>query len=118
MRIGIDAGGTLTKVVTQNDDGSFHYESRPTKEIDTLIEELNELYGVRVYLTVSGSDYISENVKNDTHLQIDFDAAYTGLTSLMKKRNIDLDRFGYLNIGTGTSFHVVENNTQRRVGGP
>lgn len=117
MRIGIDAGGTLTKVVTQNDDGSFHYESRPSKEIDTLIEELNELDNVTLYLTGGGSVYISENVKHETHLQIEFDAAYTGLTYLMKKQNIDLDRFVYLNIGTGTSFHVVENNTQRRVGG-
>lgn len=117
MKIGIDAGGTLTKVVKMYDDGTYEYSSRPTTEVDMLIQELNDEEDVTLYLTGGGSVYISEHVKHESHLQIEFDAAFTGLTYLMEQQNIPLDRFAYLNIGTGTSFHVVENNTQRRVGG-
>lgn len=117
MKIGIDAGGTLTKMVKIDKDNNYSFNVRPTSEVDLLIKELNEMDDIKVYLTGGQSVYISENIRHESHLSIEFDATYVGLKKLMDRAGIHLDKFVYLNVGTGTSFHQADQNSQVRVGG-
>ena len=71
MKIGIDAGGTLTKMVIIDKDNNYSFSVRPTSEVDLLIEELNQMDDIKVYLTGGKSVYISENIRHESHLSIE-----------------------------------------------
>lgn len=117
MKIGIDAGGTLTKMVMISDDDNYSFSVRPTSNVNQLIKELNNMEDVEVYLTGGQSVFISENIKHKSYLSIEFDATYVGLKKLMARDGVNLEKFVYLNVGTGTSFHQVDHDMQVRVGG-
>lgn len=117
MKIGIDAGGTLIKVaILDKDDRTF--KKYPSSEIDGVISMLNKDY-VRdeIYLTGGKAEYIAEKLNFDVTSSIEFDATFRGLTQLLKEADMDLDRYVYLNVGTGTSFHQATRDSQKRVGG-
>lgn len=117
MKIGIDAGGTLIKVALVTDEGRT-FKKYPAAEINQVIDMLNNEYaGEDIYLTGGKAEYIQEKLNFNTTLSIEFDATFRGLSQLLKEADIDLDRYVYLNVGTGTSFHQATRESQKRVGG-
>lgn len=117
MKIGIDAGGTLIKVAILDKDGRT-FKKYPSSEIDGVISMLNSDYAKEdIYLTGGKAEYISEKLNFDVTSSIEFDATFRGLTQLLKEADMDLDRYVYLNVGTGTSFHQATRDSQKRVGG-
>ncbi|CAM4237762.1 type II pantothenate kinase [Jeotgalicoccus halotolerans] len=117
MKIGIDAGGTLIKVAILDKDGRT-FKKYPSSEIDGVISMLNKDYARdEIYLTGGKAEYIAEKLNFDVTSSIEFDATFRGLTQLLKEADMDLDRYVYLNVGTGTSFHQATRNSQKRVGG-
>lgn len=117
MKIGIDAGGTLLKIVYV-DEGQRRFEKRPSSDIDHLINELNNVHSQdQIYLTGGKAEYMSEELNQNACMSVEFDATYLGLMSLIKEQDLGLKRFVYLNVGTGTSFHQADQNGQERVGG-
>ena len=117
MKIGIDAGGTLIKVAILDKDGRT-FKKYPSSEIDGVISMLNSDYAKEdIYLTGGKSEYIAEKLNFDVTSSIEFDATFRGLTQLLKEADMDLDRYVYLNVGTGTSFHQATRDSQKRVGG-
>lgn len=117
MKIGIDAGGTLIKVAILDKDGRT-FKKYPASEIDRVISMLNSDYtGEDIYLTGGKAEYISEKLNFDVTSSIEFDATFRGLTQLLKEAGMNLDRYVYLNVGTGTSFHQASGDSQKRVGG-
>ena len=117
MKIGIDAGGTLIKVAILDKDGRT-FKKYPSSEIDGVISMLNKDYARdEIYLTGGKAEYIAEKLNFDVTSSIEFDATFRGLTQLLKEADMDLDRYVYLNVGTGTSFHQATCDSQKRVGG-
>lgn len=117
MKIGIDAGGTLIKVAVLTESGRT-FKKYPSSEIDKVISMLNKDYaGDEIYLTGGKAEYIAEKLNFDVTSTIEFDATFRGLTQLLKEADMDLDRYVYLNVGTGTSFHQATRDSQKRVGG-
>jgi len=117
MKIGIDAGGTLLKIV-YIEDRERRFEKRPSSEIDSLIGELNRDHTEdEIFLTGGKAEYMDEKLEPPTRLSIEFDATYRGLSRLMEEQGVSLGRFVYLNVGTGTSFHQADGSGQKRVGG-
>lgn len=117
MKIGIDAGGTLLKIV-YIEDGERRFEKRPSSEIDILIEDLGTRHSEdEIYLTGGKAEYMDENLDCPTRISVEFDATHRGLAKLMEEQGLSIGRFVYLNVGTGTSFHQADENGQKRVGG-
>lgn len=117
MNIGIDAGGTLTKIVLDAPSGRVFYK-RNSEEYRKLIEELNRDYPDANYFVTGGKSalFAAELTGNVKTLE-EFDATFTGLKRILKEADINIDRFVYLNVGTGTSIHVAEDDAQKRIGG-
>lgn len=117
MKIGIDAGGTLLKIVYLK-NGERRFEKRSSSEIDILIDELNTHHTEdEIYLTGGKAEYMDEKLNCTYGMSVEFDATYRGLIKLMKEQELSIGRFVYLNVGTGTSFHQADEDGQTRVGG-
>lgn len=117
MNIGIDAGGTLIKVVTEDPTGRIFYKVQ-SSEINTLIDDLNTNHpDANFFLTGGKAQVMADALKGTVIIFEEFDATYEGLKRILKDSNVDLDSFVYLNVGTGTSIHVAEQNKQTRIGG-
>lgn len=117
MKIGIDAGGTLLKIIYKY-DGKRHLEKRLSTEIDQFIEELNTKYTEDdIYITGGKAEYMRHRLTMPVELSIEFDTTYKGLKLLMQEQGYTIDKFVYLNVGTGTSFHQADKDGQKRVGG-
>ncbi len=118
MKIGIDAGGTLLKIVYLKDDGEQIFRKVPSLHIDGFIDELNREHpAADIYVTGGKAEYMSRGLHHEVNHSIEFDATYMGLRYLMEKQDLHIERFVYLNVGTGTSFHQADAGGQRRAGG-
>lgn len=117
MKIGIDAGGTLIKVAYVDSDYR-KFEKWPSTEVDALIRMIDSRYPQdEVFLTGGKAEYMAEKLNQNHGVSIEFDATYRGLKTLMSEQSVELERFVYLNVGTGTSFHHASPDGQKRVGG-
>ena len=117
MKIGIDAGGTLIKVVYDNEEGRVYYKV-PTTELVVLIDDLNKNYpDAEYYITGGSAERFIGKLNGKIHLYEEFDATFTGLQLMLDEQNLHLNKFVYLNVGTGTSIHYAENKQQQRIGG-
>lgn len=118
MKIGIDAGGTLLKIVFIKDDGSHIFRKVPALDIDRFADELNREYPeAEIHLTGGKAEYMGRILTHEVKHAIEFDATYKGLKYLMKEQDLHIERFVYLNVGTGTSFHQADARGQKRAGG-
>ena len=116
MKIGIDAGGTLIKIV-QDYAGKREYNTRLTTEIDDVIKWLNQQDCESISLTGGQAALINEKLNFDARIFIEFDAAAKGLEILLEEQGHFLDDYIFTNVGTGTSIHFSNGNSQQRVGG-
>lgn len=116
MKIGIDAGGTLIKIVIQHDDYR-EYQTIPTTEIDKVIKWLNNHNCKDISLTGGHAATINQQLNCSTRTFVEFDAAAIGLNILLKEQGHNLDNYIFTNVGTGTSLHFSDGINQSRVGG-
>lgn len=117
MKIGIDAGGTLIKVVYDDANGRVYYKV-PTTELTALIDDLNKNYPeADYYLTGGSARQFADQLKGSVTLYQEFDATFAGLQIMLKEQGLNLDKYVYLNVGTGTSIHYAQDNVQQRIGG-
>lgn len=116
MKIGIDAGGTLIKIV-QDNNGERVYTTKSTTEIDEVISWLNQQYCESISLTGGQAALIQEHLTCPSRIFVEFDAAAKGLEILLVEQEHLLDDYIFTNVGTGTSLHFSDGNHQQRVGG-
>ncbi|WP_436855824.1 type II pantothenate kinase [Staphylococcus caeli] len=116
MKIGIDAGGTLIKIVQEN-DGKRTYNTRLTTEIDDVIAWLNQQDCNNISLTGGHAARINEKLNCKAQVFVEFDAAAKGLEMLLEEQGHFLDNYIFTNVGTGTSLHYTDGKQQQRVGG-
>lgn len=116
MKIGIDAGGTLIKIVQESEQGR-QYTTRKTTDIQQVIAWLQTQSHCDVHLTGGNAKTIQEQLSYPTQMNVEFDAAAKGLEILLKEQGHHLSRYIFTNVGTGTSIHFSDGEQQTRVGG-
>jgi type II pantothenate kinase len=112
--IGIDAGGTLTKVVYE-EQGRFHYKSYDSRELLSVIKWLG-LTSPHAELFVTGgrAGKIKSLIPGCT-VYPEFKAVEEGTRWLLKDQKQNVDRYILVNIGTGTSFFKVDESNFTRI---
>lgn len=116
--IGIDAGGTLTKMA-YNKNGPIHFKKFPTHDMESAIRLMQaEFDGARICLTGGKAYAFKRLIDLPVKETNEFEASCRGAQYLAseQKRSVD-DPFILTNVGTGTSIHRVNGNEQERLMG-
>ena len=116
MKIGIDAGGTLIKIVIEK-QGKRTYQTKLTSEIEDVIHWLNHIDCSDISLTGGHAASIKDRLLTSSRIFVEFDAAAKGLKILLNEQGHYLDDYIFTNVGTGTSLHYYNGEVQQRVGG-
>lgn len=118
--IGIDAGGTLTKVAYVDDNNEFQFKVFPSKDF-TLVKEWLESHPdiEEIGLTGGRTEQLLSVLKTmkSIHYLVEFEATFKGVRYLLKKEGKDIEKAIITNIGSGTSIHFMDGDHQVRVGG-
>lgn len=116
MKVGIDAGGTLIKIVQEQND-KRSYRTELTTNIEKVIDWLNHETIDSLHLTGGNAGVIAENITIPAQIFVEFDASSKGLGILLKEQGHHLENYIFANVGTGTSLHYFDGKDQQRVGG-
>lgn len=118
QKIGIDAGGTLTKIAYE-ERGHLHVRSYPNDQLEKLIQWLQlTASAAKIFVTGGKSAQIKQRTKmNSTEVE-EFDALVKGTRFLLEtEKQITNSHFILASIGTGTSiFHVTPDSYERLFG--
>ncbi len=115
MNIGIDAGGTLTKIVVDGEERDYKVFKSSNKE--AIAKFVNHFEGANIYLTGGRQKVIAQLLNESPKgYSVEFDATFNGLKQLLSEQYDAMDRFIFCNIGTGSSYHLATDH-QQRVGG-
>lgn len=116
MKVGIDAGGTLIKIVQEQND-KRSYRTELTTNIEKVIDWLNHETIDSLHLTGGNAGVIAESITIPAQTFVEFDASSKGLGILLKEQGHHLENYIFANVGTGTSLHYFDGKDQQRVGG-
>jgi type II pantothenate kinase len=111
-KAGIDAGGSLIKVVYE-EQKRMHYKKYQIGELDQVVSWLKMISPEQVALTGGKAEYIKQQYFPHAVVVPEFQATCEGaLFFLNVKRE---NPFLLVNIGTGTSWHVIKGEHYERV---
>lgn len=116
MKIGIDAGGTLIKVV-QIENNERTFKKYKSTEIEKVAEWLKAYPDAQVALTGGKATYLQSLIPQQAFQSIEFDATFKGIQTFLLEQGKSIEKFVFSNVGTGTSIHFVNGGTQIRAGG-
>ncbi|ANZ32845.1 type II pantothenate kinase [Staphylococcus carnosus] len=116
MKIGIDAGGTLIKIVEIN-NGERTFRTELSSNLDKVVDWLNNQTCTNVTLTGGKAKLIQSQLNFPSQEFVEFDASSKGLEVLLEEQGHFLDNYIFANVGTGTSLHFSDGKSQKRVGG-
>lgn len=116
--IGIDAGGTLTKVA-YNQDGHIHYKKFPTEDTAAVMALVQTQLdaAARIALTGGRAHVIKNRLQHQQMKElVEFEATCRGAQHLARQQEIPLEEpFILANVGTGTSIHYVNGDNHERI---
>ncbi|MGD6847733.1 type II pantothenate kinase [Rossellomorea aquimaris] len=114
--VGVDAGGTLTKIVYK-ENGRLHFKTFSSEQQENVLQWLTLLAKHhKLYITGGKAEKWGETFPQ-AHIVGEFIAVCSGAKLLLKEEKSDLKQFILINIGTGTSiFKVDENGCERLLG--
>jgi len=118
--IGIDAGGTLTKLVYLNDQQEFEFKLFPSSNFNLVKDWIESNPKIEeIGLTGGRTEQLLSVLKTMKSIEyvVEFEATFKGVCHLLKKEGFDLQRGIITNIGSGTSIHYMEGDSYVRVGG-
>ncbi|SFD68774.1 pantothenate kinase [Lentibacillus persicus] len=117
-KIGIDAGGTLIKIAYYQ-DRIVNYHSFPSTALEEAASWVaRQFENPAVCVTGGKSHALAERLYAEPKTVLEFDATAQGITYLANQQEQSIgDNFLFVNVGTGTSLHRVNNGKQKRVGG-
>lgn len=115
-KLGIDAGGTLIKVVIEEGSG-FHYKCYPIRQLNQAAAWMAvAAQGAKVYLTGGKASFIKQNYSPQAEIIPEFNAVCEGAQFLLNKSgNSLLNKYLLVNIGTGTSWYLIDGKQHKRV---
>ncbi|WP_042473548.1 type II pantothenate kinase [Bacillus ndiopicus] len=118
--IGIDAGGTLTKMAYFNERDQLVLESFPSNDLLRVKEWLKQHPNVEeIGLTGGRTEQLREQLETMKSIEyiLEFEATLKGVQYLLVQEGHEIDDAIITNIGTGTSIHYMGNGQHVRVGG-
>ena len=118
--IGIDTGGTLTKLAYLNEQQELTLTVFPSNEMDLVKEWLEQHPQVEeIGLTGGRTEQLRDVLKTMKSIEyiVEFEATLKGVRYLLEKEGHTIEQSIITNIGTGTSIHYMNGLTHTRVGG-
>lgn len=118
--IGIDAGGTLTKIAYLNEQKELAFEKFYSNEQDKIIDWLRKNTRIKQICITGGKAKRLQQLLSDSYKIVElneFEATLVGVRYILKEEQYDINNFILTNIGTGTSIHYVYNDQYIRAGG-
>ncbi|UVI29500.1 type II pantothenate kinase [Paenibacillus spongiae] len=116
MNIGIDAGGTLIKVVCRN-RGGLKYHKFPSVQLDYVASWINGFDEAQVCVTGGKAALLKSKMKRSAAEIVEFEATSQGVRYFLADHDFTEDAYLVTNVGTGTSIHHVTDRHQKRIGG-
>ena len=118
--IGIDVGGTLTKVAffDQNHQlNLLHFPSSDLHIVSDWITSYKE--NIQIGLTGGRAEQLKTFLRSheNLHYLVEFDATIAGVNYQLKKDNHQFTEAVITNIGTGTSIHSLKGSEHERIAG-
>jgi len=128
IRIGIDAGLTLTKLALESEDGNVRFEKFSSADLKRIVERVTELLEPcntpNVGLTGGGATRLSTALQTESAAISEFEAWGSGARKLVSESGAFSatdepapQRFLMVSLGTGTSVLLVEGLSAQRIGG-
>lgn len=112
--IGIDAGGTLTKMVYYEKE-RVHYKIFPSSQINEALNWIQVVAPHGEFFVTGGKSEKWKSSLSQVHIIPEFKAVCEGSIKLLKEEQYNIERFILINIGTGTSYFKVERNEYTRI---
>ncbi|PEX80090.1 type II pantothenate kinase [Bacillus cereus] len=118
--IGIDAGGTLTKIAYFNEKKELAFEKFYSHEQNKILDWIKNINGIKQICITGGKAKLLQQLLSDSYKIVElneFEATLAGVRYILKKEKHSINNFILTNIGTGTSIHYVYNDQYIRAGG-
>ncbi|MBK3494960.1 type II pantothenate kinase [Viridibacillus sp. YIM B01967] len=118
--IGIDAGGTLTKLAYVNEFGELVLEHFPSNDLHAVTEWISKQPEIEeIGITGGRAEQVKDLLKSvkSIHYIVEFEATLKGVRYQLMQEGHQFDRSIITNVGTGTSIHYMDGETHSRVGG-
>lgn len=118
--IGLDAGGTLTKLAYLDENNQLKLKHFPSNNMPAIINWINSKHNIKeIGITGGRAEQVKTMLAHDTNLHyiVEFEATLKGVRYQLEKENHNFDKCIITNIGTGTSIHYMNQIEHMRVGG-
>ena len=117
--IGIDAGGTLTKLAYMNDQHEIQLQHFPSNDLPNVLDWINQHDIDEIGLTGGRTEQVKVLLDkvNSIHYIVEFEATLKGVRYQLEKEGYSFDKSIITNIGTGTSIHYMDAEKHMRIGG-
>lgn len=117
--IGIDAGGTLTKLAYMNDQHEIQLLHFPSNDLQSVLDWINQNNIDEIGLTGGRTEQIKMMLDkaNSVHYIVEFEATLKGVRYQLEKEGHHFNKSIITNIGTGTSIHYMDAEKHMRIGG-
>lgn len=118
--IGIDTGGTLTKLAYINQEGKLTLEVFPSNEMEQVKAWLERHPHIdEIGVTGGRTEQLRDVLKPMKSVQyiVEFEATLKGVRYLLEKEGHQIDKSIITNIGTGTSIHYMDGDSHARISG-
>ncbi|WP_042463924.1 type II pantothenate kinase [Neobacillus dielmonensis] len=116
VKAGIDAGGSLLKIAYK-ENNRIHFKKFPIEKADVAISWVKAAgVDVQAVLTGGKAHILQKNYFPDATIVPEFQATCDGARFLLAEQGAKVeDSFLIINIGTGTSWHLVKGENYERI---
>jgi len=118
--IGIDVGGTLTKVAFFDQNHQLNLLHFPSSDLHIVSEWITSYKeDIQIGLTGGRAEQLKTFLRSheNLHYLVEFDATIAGVNYQLKKDNHQFTEAVITNIGTGTSIHSLKGLEHERIAG-
>jgi type II pantothenate kinase len=118
--IGIDVGGTLTKVAFFDQNHQLNLLHFPSSDLHIVSEWITSYKeDIQIGLTGGRAEQLKTFLRSheNLHYLVEFDATIAGVNYQLKKDNHQFTEAVITNIGTGTSIHSLKGSEHERIAG-
>ena len=118
--VGIDTGGTLTKLAYLNAEQQLQLKVFPSNDLAQVTAWLEQNPQVEhIGITGGRTEQLRHELQTMKSMEyiVEFEATLKGVRYLLEKEGHQIESSIITNIGTGTSIHHMDGNSHVRVGG-
>ena len=119
-RIGIDAGGTLTKIAYWDEMQQMAFNSFLSSDFQAIKDWVDSNHSfASICLTGGRAEQLKKYLDSNEEIPyiVEFDATMNGVMYQMKLEGVQSEKAIIANIGTGTSIHLMNGSSHSRLGG-